>query len=74
MLFVVDQCLWAYPVDAEAVSCLSNESTEAPMPRRTAIVTQKYAHLYPSAVESLAERLDERARSGKMQRVGLAWG
>lgn len=37
-------------------------------------VTQKYAHLYPSATEDLAARLDDRYRQLRHQPVGLAWG
>ncbi len=37
-------------------------------------VTQKYAHLYPSATEDLAARLDDRYRRIQEQGVGLVWG
>ena len=37
-------------------------------------VTQKYAHLYPSATEDLAARLDDRYRQVQQQPVGLVWG
>jgi site-specific recombinase XerD len=37
-------------------------------------VTQKYAHLYPSATEDLAARLDDRYRQLQQQPVGLVWG
>lgn len=37
-------------------------------------VTQKYAHLYPSATDDLAARLDDRYRQLQQQPVGLVWG
>jgi integrase len=37
-------------------------------------VTEKYAHLYPSQVEELAERMDARFRLLPQQSVGLARG
>jgi integrase len=38
-------------------------------------VTQRYAHLYPSQADELAQRLDERHRTaGEAEGVGLAWG
>ena len=37
-------------------------------------VTEKYAHLYPSAGEDLASRLDARYEETAKSHVGLAWG